>query len=157
MVLYPAKIMGSHGKNKFYNTCFKYYQRINTAPKLVGSSVIENFDSLRNVFLDPENKQLMTCLRHESEDESLIITPGQIGQHFILAQSPEQRIIMANSTHLAVDQNEKATPKGCCRTLSLEGKYKGYFFFHCCISQFVFFLSCFGVHFTENFQKKRDL
>jgi hypothetical protein len=129
MVLYPAKIMGAHGKNKFYNTCFKYFRRINNAPKLVGSNEIENFDGLRAVFLNSENKPLFNCLRHELEDDSLLITDEQIGENFILAQSPEQREIMANSTHLAIDQNEKATPKGCCRTLSLEGKYRGIIFF----------------------------
>ena len=125
---YPAQVMGSHGKNKFYKNAHMFQQKIDKTPKVSNLEKNETFDEFRKAFLHEINQSLFFCLRHESESPSLLITPKQIGENYVLAQSKEQREIMAESTHIAVDQNEKATPKGTCRTLSLASKYKGNFF-----------------------------
>lgn len=117
-------MIGSHGKNKFYKNAHMFFQQIDKSSK-INFDKTENFDDFRNAFLHPENQSLFTCLRHESETSSILISPKQVGQNFVLAQSKEQRKIMAESSHLAVDQNDKCTPKGTCRTISLAAKYKG--------------------------------
>ena len=69
---------------------------------------------------------MFSTIRHPSEEPSKIIADDQVDVGFVLAQSPEQRLIMQDSTRLSVDQNEKATPKpGVCRTLTIASKYKG--------------------------------
>ena len=127
----------------------KYESAIDNSPKLEGISGVEKWEDLREVFLKPENQSLLNCIRHPSETPVKLITPDQIGENHILAQSSTQREIMSVSTHLAVDQNEKCKPVGCCRTLTLMSKYKGNFksFFFVYLTKTLSFCFYFNVNF----------
>ena len=125
IVNYPAEIVGAHGTRRLYEMAKKHERSIDDTPRLQGIEEVEKWEDLREVFLKPENQNLMNCIRHPSEIPVKLITPDQIGNSHILAQSSTQRDIMNVSTHLAVDQNEKSKPIGCCRTLTLMSKYRG--------------------------------
>jgi|TARA_B110000914_G_C15454102_1_gene442433 hypothetical protein len=120
------KVTGSVGKNRFYNTAFKFAARNVGVTPLYGEKNLDSFDDLRSILSDPRNDKYKWALRDPKlDDPELILKDDQIDQNFIIFQTPSQRKIMAQSTILNVDQNDGVTPEGACRTLTICSCYKG--------------------------------
>lgn len=119
------KLAGKIGKRRFYNTAFKYKKRKKKENEFVGDlKQVETFNALREMLTDPHNDALRYATRAPEEEKELILTDAQIDEKFIILQTPTQRKILAESCTIHVDQNDKCTPKGAARTLTISARYK---------------------------------
>ena len=141
------KVIGKIGKNRVYNTAYKYAKKkYNKENKFTGDlKQVKNFTDLREMLRDPFNDELRYATRTPEDEKEFILTDSQIDEKFIILQSPTQRKILAKSCTLHVDQNDKCTPKGSSRTLSLSARYESN-----CVFVFLFF-SPQKTHFTSTF------
>lgn len=120
----PLSVFCEFPKKRFYNTAYAYFSRNHKVEELVKTSQgFQKFDDIREALNCARNDSVRQATRHASEPPSSILIDEQIDQNFVILQTSEQRDVMIASNILLVDQNDKCTPVGACRTLTIMSVY----------------------------------
>lgn len=86
---------------------------------------VKLFNKFRQQLMLPESKKFRMAIRPKQENTNVMTVPNnQIGDTWVLSQSPFQRKVVTDCTKISVDNNHKTGPPFAERTITMRGLYK---------------------------------